>query len=935
MRLTLVFASVALAFVSQYLISQGSFRWAIAPLILAAGSMGIASRAASFYHFHKSDPLSKVVPNVNDFIGKAKPGLHPKSLQSKRVVVILLVLLILLSVSVCLVGFRADPPHALAWYSYGAAVLILIAALSVFGPGWNGFIEGVRKGTAFSIYHRSLVPLALLGLILLFAFGLRAYQLDTLPAGLWYDEADNLLHAIQIGREVDAAPVFVPSTNLPSMFLIPIAVVLDLFGETWIAGRIVAVGFSLVGIAAVYFVSRLIVGPYMALISALLLAVMRWDINWSRIGMHGITAPVFATLTSLLTLRAVSRGRTVDFGWAGFIMGASMWFYSSLRLFPLVIGFILIHHLVVNKPGAGRFIRQCAVFVGVATIVAAPVAQYAFAEPGEFFARARATSVFMHVEAKDLLSIVGENFTQHALMFNYQGDANPRHNLPHTPMLDFVSGTLFVLGMFLALFHRRNTAVLVLPVWVFLMLWPGILTVPWESPQSLRTLLVTPAVAILITLVLTVCYQCGRESTSRPIKTLTFIGIATLLIVIAILNLKTYFWDQANHPDVYSAFSTSETLVARDMMEQQRKGYSLFASRQFLFNITIGLLGHQPYYEPVKLLRDIPLVESRVWKGAAIYLEPRDAGTLEVLKAYYPSGNFSEIRPPGGGAILYYSAIIDREEIGEVQGMVAEYLDQDGRTYHLTSPSLEVAWDSLGSRLKRPSSFSWKGSLLVTDPGTYVLKVEGDTEVVVLLDSMEILHPNKNEVELNPAIGLHALQVNGTVTESARTLSVKWSRSGKYSETIGINNLFHSPVSSYGLTGYFFSGDVAEGDPDTIHITPYLDVFYYDPVVAGLYKAVWEGRLTVRQPGQHRYRLNGVGEIILSINGRVIARQPSEGEIGPIGSEILEPGIANFRIEYSSGQRPPEFEVLWSMPGQEFQPIQMELLTPYPGSTFR
>ena len=43
------------------------------------------------------------------------------------------------------------------------------------------------------------------------------------------------------------------------------------------------------------------------------------------------------------------------------------------------------------------------------------------------------------------------------LMFNRRGDSNPRHNLPEsTPMLDGITGVLFVLGLGLAWLNRRE-----------------------------------------------------------------------------------------------------------------------------------------------------------------------------------------------------------------------------------------------------------------------------------------------------------------------------------------------------------------------------------------------------------------------------------------------------------------------------------------------
>ena len=74
--------------------------------------------------------------------------------------------------------------------------------------------------------------------------------------------------------------------------------------------------------------------------------------------------------------------------------------------------------------------------------------------------------------------------------------------------------------------------------------------------------------------------------------------------MVAYLNVDLYFGDQANDPRVYAAFSTDETLMARSQIEQQRRGYSLWVSRQFLLGITGSLLADHPRIELLKVPED-------------------------------------------------------------------------------------------------------------------------------------------------------------------------------------------------------------------------------------------------------------------------------------------------------------------------------------------
>ena len=108
--------------------------------------------------------------------------------------------------------------------------------------------------------------------------------------------------------------------------------------------------------------------------------------------------------------------------------------------------------------------------------------------------------------------------------------------------------------------------------------------------------------------------------------------------------------------------------MATHMIQQQRRGYSLFVSRQFLFSLTATLLANNPRLETIAAPINIPLDPAKAWLGASIYLEPREAGFYDVLKAYYPDAEFREFRPPAGGEPRFYSAVIRRAPRDRDQG---------------------------------------------------------------------------------------------------------------------------------------------------------------------------------------------------------------------------------------------------------------------------
>ena len=932
LRFALVATALTLGVVGQALVDGGHLRWAVTPYFVAVAAFALAN-----LHDRSSSSLAAGAGDtVSQYVSSA---LVPGSLRNwtkdpEQTLALGAFALALLLLGVALWGFGVGPPNTVAWYAYGVSALLLLLALPGLERGWTGLVRRARQGRRISVGFSSIWPWAVLGLILVLALFIRLYQLDELPAGLWYDEADNLFFAREIQRAPGNTLVFVPSTNLPSLFLLPIAAVIEITGVTVTTGRLVSVGFGVVGVVAVFLLVRLMLGPSMALVAAFLMAVMRWDINWSRIGMHGITAPLFAALTAYLTLRAMRSGRMSDYGYSGAALGLGMWFYTAHRLFPLVVAFMLLHHLLLQRPPLRRFAAQLLVMALVALAVAAPVVQVAITDPGEFFQRTKTSSVFSHASTGDAFGRMATSLHKHVLMFNHEGDPNPRHNLPNEPMLDFLSGVLLVLGLAIAAIRWRNVAFAILPIWVLIMVMPGVLTLHWEAPQSLRSIGTLPAVIALITIAIWTLWRAGRSAPWSRARRATPLVFALLLGVIAYSNVSTYFGRQAEHPEVYAAFSTDETLMARHMVEQQRVGRSLLVSRQFLYSVNTTLLADRPQTRVLRAPSGVPIPPSHVWQGVSIYLEPREASVYRLLKAYYPDGSFQEIRPPGGGKVLYYSAVITEDQLDLRRGLRAEYTDRSGTIILKTQRTGERAWPLGSGPELAPFELAWSGALHVSEAGRYVLALDGDVSAEVVLDGMRILWDRKRSVRIEPAVGLHSLEITGRVNESGSVLRLLWQPPGGKLQTIPRGNLYHGSVRPVGLAGRFTLAGLSEGVAAT-EVTPAMEIFYYDPVVPEPYVAVWEGFLDVPEQGRYGFEVGGAGEVTLVLDGIIRAQSPGSGTGEAVTGVLLDGGDHPIRVEYRSDAPPSEFEVLWAPPGQPLGPIPVELLSPAPEHMFR
>ena len=911
-------------------------KWAVAPLVIAVSCLALAyARSSQSSEQPAPDTTNEKAEHARLSFGRfpSDPSSRFSLDLNERTIGTLAAIcaIALMYVSLRNFGHEAPASLTLAWYSFGAAVALALAAIPAIDNRWTALILRLKRAGGLHIGLRSLVPWLVLFTILILAAGLRLYNLDDLPAGLWFDEADNLRQARHYARDPGQIPVYAPSTNLPTMFLMPIAAVVKLAGAAITTPRLVAVAFGLLGIVATFLFVRHVLGTSAGLIAAFLVAVMRWDLNWSRIGMHGITGVLFAALTGWLTLRAIRTGRTSDYAFAGASLGLGMWFYSPFRMFPLVVGFILLLHLLISRPGIRSYAANVAVMAILALFVAAPVVQYAMENSEQFFERTETTSLFNLVPREEWASRLRSSLGSHVFMFNVEGDPNPRHNLPNAPMLDRVTGALFVLGFFFALLRWRSIALFTLPFWVFFMVLPGVFTVPWEAPQSLRSILVIPAVAALVALVIDLLWRTWREIPWHLVRRIALPAVLALLGIVAYLNVDLYFGDQANDPRVYAAFSTDETLMARSQVEQQRRGYSLWVSRQFLFGLTSTLLANHPRVEVMTAPETLPLDSSLVWRGAAVYFEPRERGFWEVMRTYYPDAEFGLAIAPYGGDPMYFTGFARREQLADRQGLDATYTvdgnDVPGRRDSVT----DSTWHPDSGPEQFPHRVTLSGSLHVPKYGEYEFMLDSPGTVVEL-NGQRVLDSNRTTARVVLATGLHALSITADVEGPDQSVRVLWLNEDGQPEPIPFGRLYRGSVRPEGLAGRFYRGDRRSGAPDSMQVTPSMDLFHYAPVVPHPYTAIWEGTVQSDMPGPRRFKVrrSHSGEIALYVNNRLIAQDPPNDDTATTGELNLAPGQNHLRIEYTSPSGPTQFEVLWALGTGPYKPIPVELLTPAP-----
>ena len=288
LRFALVASSVLLAGLAQFFISDGDLQWAVTPLVVAVGCLALAAG--------KSRPQASSPTNVAPDVQPPLPiavddGTGWKSLlridESMLGALAFAFAAILMSVSLLDFDKSEGENLTLAWWSFGLAVTLLLAAIPAIDGRWTALADRLKRSGGVHVSLRDIAVWLTVAAILAVSAVLRLYNLDDIPAGLWFDEADNLVQARHYALDPGLTPAYAPSTNLPTLFLLPIAALVKLTGIAVTTPRLVAAAFGVAGVAVTFLFVRQIMGTRCGLIAAFLVGMMRWDIVWSRIGMHG------------------------------------------------------------------------------------------------------------------------------------------------------------------------------------------------------------------------------------------------------------------------------------------------------------------------------------------------------------------------------------------------------------------------------------------------------------------------------------------------------------------------------------------------------------------------------------------------------------------------------------------------------------------------
>lgn len=459
------------------------------------------------------------------------------------------------------------------------------------GAKWGGDFVSRRCCTLASVGSHSRRRVYVLA-VLIVAGTVRLWGLTSYPPGLYPDQAVNGEDALEI---LSGKPqVFSFQNNgRESLFFYLQAATVGLFGvgiwPLFLASAVV--GTATVGLTYLAG-ARLLGSPGPALLAALFLATNPWHVTLSRTGFRAVTVPLCITLALWLLarmLQARTPGATgANALFAGAAVGLSLYTYGAARAFVVFLGLFGVLALVraffqpAFRPRIRQLVGPVALLGIVALVVSAPLARTLLQHPEFLGARAQQVSIFNPdlnggSPGHTFVRMVGQTFRA----FVWDGDGNPRHNVPlpklaynpggahgyaggGTPFLSLFPAVLAVGGVGVALVRAPWLILLFL-----VMLLPAVTTAE-GMPHGLRTVGAIPAHVWLAGL--GGAWLAGRmRRGAMSVRVLGVFGAAVLILVTGATDLWLYFVVAQRNPLAHYEYRADLTTVADYLNTRARR----------------------------------------------------------------------------------------------------------------------------------------------------------------------------------------------------------------------------------------------------------------------------------------------------------------------------------------------------------------------------
>jgi 4-amino-4-deoxy-L-arabinose transferase-like glycosyltransferase len=496
-------------------------------------------------------------------------------------------------------------------------------------------------------------------LIFLTAVSLRFYQLNNIPPGLTHDEADHGITAVAIlngAREI----YFTIGYGREPLFDYATAAAMMLFGQTGWVLRGTAVFFSLLMIGGMVAWTRLAFNNRVALLTAAGLAVGFWPVMAARQGLRSITLPALFTLALYFFWRGLQKVARREQGWeirqspgdsfpgslfmahfllAGLFLGLTFYTYIPARGLWLLFPGVWLLGGLFDRDWLRRTWLGMGLLLLVAGVLAWPLVTYLQANPTAELRIDELSVPFTAVLQGDF-SLLWANIKGGLTIFTAAGDSAWRYNIPEKPLLGPVLGSLFYLGIGLALsrvVQGDQAESLAGPngrlVYAAALIWllGGVAPVLITGPELSMTqgMGMQPVIYLFVALALDWGWQIAGRKLQVSTKRWQLLGLAAAVLLFAgtaVLTVRDYFGTWANAPEVRVQYESTMTAALN------------FLSAQEVMDTAVSTITPGPFHTPALAQLTLPpnVREPRWFDGRGSLIVPNADAALLLFSGFAP-----------------------------------------------------------------------------------------------------------------------------------------------------------------------------------------------------------------------------------------------------------------------------------------------------------
>jgi hypothetical protein len=710
-----------------------------------------------------------------------------------------------------------------------------------------------------------------------------------------------------------------------------------LLGVTTSSLRLSSALMGTLAIGATYLLARELFNPRMAVLAALLFALCRTAIDFSRLGVCHAQLMFYETFAFFWWWRAVNTGRAASYWWAGVGFGLCLLTYNAGDLVPpLWLGWLVLSLVFVPRTGR-EYWRATVITAAGLLAVAYPWLDHitdhltfgATWAHWTIIARGRQTvGLALDAWGTNGLGAAAAILSRQAwltwLGFGVLPSGGYRElGYRGGGMLDDVTAALFVIGLAMSLpWRRRVREGFVLYWWVATAIVGGVMTI--DAPAPVRLVGVLPALALLAAIPLDKLLSAGAGARAR--STAAAALVAMLLAGAAWANWQTYFVAFANAP-----YADDQSAAGR-RIEQLPSGSTVFLLGSHEFLTFFNELFHFNY--PGRRLEDVadpahllPLHQP-VTFPLAVILGPSQVTLASYARALYPHTEIIDDIFTPERRLRFRELRLTPEDVAAQNGLQLTVYDSSNAMI------TQRTGDPFASKVAVPTSaarLEWRGRIYwPTDrPVTLAVQVKQPTEVHLADAPVVQVTPPAANVALTLPRGWQPLSITEPASgERALSMVVRYAG---VTRPVTAWDLNPDPVEE-GLTAVY----ERDGQPLLRVIDPQLNAFAFteEPVFIGAnapmvrvpFSATWSGALRITTPGTYRFEAQGTGTYSVRLDDTDLVEAThgsvrGYGDRGVFAERGLAAGLHPIEARWTCN-KPAQglrrvFQLYWTPPGGE------------------